>query len=146
MVINQTNSKVLSDKFFASAYKVAKMSDFYKCHTGCVVVYKNNIIASGFNCKKTHPLQRIYNKERFDSDDTPHYIHAETHALTTIINDNELNWKKVHLYILRIKGNPENEEFGLARPCPSCLKLIKNLGIINIHYTTNDGICHEILI
>ena len=34
-----------NNKFFQEAKDVAKLSTFYKCHTGCVVVYKNSIIS-----------------------------------------------------------------------------------------------------
>lgn len=128
-------------KYFLAAKEAAKMSTFHKCHTGCVIVYKNRIISSGFNSSKTHPLQKEYNKERYDSDSTPHYMHAEVHALANLINDTNMEWKKIHLYTYRIKGN----KYGLSRPCHSCLKLIKHLGIRNIHYTTDDGYCYEYL-
>jgi len=130
------------EKFFEAAKKAASMSTFYKCHTGCVIVYKGSIISSGFNSNKTHPLQKEYNKERFDCDYTPHYIHAEIHALSSLLNDDSINWKKVHIYIYRIY---KNSSYGLARPCLSCMKLIKHLGIKNIHYTTNNGYAHEVL-
>ena len=31
----------------------------------------------------------------------------------------------------------------MARPCPSCMAAIKDLGIKNIYYTTNDGYSYE---
>lgn len=33
--------------------------------------------------------------------------------------------------------------FGLARPCPACMAMIKNLGIKKIYYTTDDGFAFE---
>jgi len=129
-------------KYFLAAKKAASMSTFYKCHTGCVVVYKGDIISSGYNSSKTHPLQKEYNKERFDGDNTPHYMHAEIHALSSLISDEEINWRKVHIYIYRIYNKTS---FSLARPCPACMKLIKHLGIQHIHYTTDDGYAHEVL-
>jgi len=130
------------EKYFLAAKKVASMSTFKRIHIGCVVVYKGNIISSGYNANKTHPLQMKYNKERFDANNTPHYIHAEIHALTSLINDPTINWRRVHLYVYRIYNKTS---FGLSRPCPSCMKLIKDLGIRNIHYTTNEGYAYEVL-
>jgi len=130
------------EKFFMAAKKAAKMSTFRKFHTGCVIVYKNDIISSGYNSNKTHPLQKEYNKERFDVDSTPHYMHAEIHALSSILNDDSIDWRKVHIYVYRIL---KNTSYGLAKPCASCMKLIKHLGIRNIHYTTNEGYVHEVL-
>jgi len=133
---------MVDEKYFLAAKKAALMSTFRKFHTGCVVVYKGDIISSGFNSNKTHPLQREYNKERYSEDSTPHYMHAETHALASLINDETVNWKKVHIYIYRICKKSSS---GLAKPCASCMKLIKHLGIKHIHYTTNDGYAHEVL-
>ena len=31
----------------------------------------------------------------------------------------------------------------MARPCNACLAAIKDLGIRNIYYTTDDGFVHE---
>jgi len=130
-----------NNKFFQEAKDVAKLSTFYKCHTGCVIVYKNRIISSGCNSTKTHPLQRKYNKERFDDDNTPHYMHAEVQALTNLINDDSIKWKKVHIYNYRISKN----KYAISRPCASCMALIKHLGIHHLHYTTNDGFTYEFL-
>jgi len=130
------------EKFFMAAKKAAEMSTFRKFHTGCVIVYKNDIISSGFNSNKTHPLQKEYNKARYDVDNTPHYMHAEIHALTSLLNDKDIDWKRVHVYVYRPL---KNSSCGLARPCSSCMKLIRHLGIRNIHYTTDDGYAHEVL-
>ena len=34
-------------------------------------------------------------------------------------------------------------DFRISRPCPSCMAAIKDLGIKDIYYTTNDGFAHE---
>lgn len=44
------------------------------------------------------------------------------------------------LYIYRIR---KDQPFGLFRPCPSCIAAIKDLGIKDIHYTSNDEYVHE---
>lgn len=31
----------------------------------------------------------------------------------------------------------------MARPCPSCMAAIKDIGISHIYYTTNDGYAYE---
>lgn len=120
------------------ACEMAHKSDFNN-PTGCVVVYKGKIIAKGCNQKKTHPLQVIYDKERPDVEEgclNVHSLHAESDALFRIMNDTNIKWSKVEVYIYRpLKSKP----FGLARPCPSCMKLIKDLGIKKIHYTSDDN-------
>lgn len=129
------------------ARQIAKTSSF-KRHTrgalqlGCVVVYKHHIISSGVNSDKTHPLQKEYNKLRFVEDTNPHSLHAEIAALIPL-QDLNIDWSKVSLFIYRIKKN--ESKHGLARPCASCLNFIKDLGIQNIYYTTDTGYIHEIL-
>lgn len=86
-------------------------------------------------------MQKKYNSERFDSDATPHMIHAEVSALSHIIN-NDINWNNVEVYTYR---ELKNGSIALAKPCKSCMSLIKDLGIRKIHYTTNDGYATEIL-
>ena len=46
------------------------------------------------------------------------------------------------LYIYRIR---KDQPFGIARPCPSCMAAIRDLGIRDIYYTTNDGyVCERL--
>ena len=36
-----------------------------------------------------------------------------------------------------------DKEFGMCRPCSSCMAAIKDLGIKHIYYTTDYGFCYE---
>lgn len=54
----------------------------------------------------------------------------------------DVNFSKVKLYIYR-NTRSNNNSYGMARPCPSCMAAIKDLGIKNIYYTTNEGYVHE---
>jgi len=131
-------------KYFKYAKNMAKMSEFNKFKVGCIVVYKNKIIGQGYNSDKTHPLQQLYNQLRFEDDGvSPHKLHAEMHALIPIRNL-DIDWNKVSVYIYRIKKSNKNG-FGMARPCLSCMGLIKELGIKEINYTTEDGFANEII-
>ena len=123
--------------YFNKARDASKLSDYSKNqHIGCVVVYKHHIISVGFNSNKTHPIQKIYNKERFDEDITPHSLHAEIMALIFLKDRKDIKWNDVDLYTYR-----ENRygELRMSKPCKSCMSMIKALGIRRIHYTTNDG-------
>ena len=125
--------------YFEAAKAMARISDFPRIKIGAVAVYKHRIISSGFNSVKTAPIQKKYNIYRF-SEDTPHCLHAELSCLKPLIGRNDIDFKNVELYIYRsIKGN----ELALARPCPSCMKLITELGIKNIYFTNNGGFSHE---
>lgn len=126
-------------RFFDKAKQVAEISDYYKTHVGCVAVYQGQVIGIGCNCNKTHPTQYYYNRYRIQTDNMLPKLHAEISCLNQIKSLN-INFSKVKLYIYRIR---KDQPYGLARPCPSCMAAIKDLGIRNIYYTTNDGYSYE---
>lgn len=126
-------------KYFDKAKQVAQVSDYNRVHVGCVAVYQNQVVGIGCNCNKTHPTQKFYNQYRICSDDMLPKLHAEINCLNQIRHF-DINFSKVRLYIYRIR---KDQEFGLARPCPSCMAAIRDLGIREIYYTTNDGYAYE---
>lgn len=126
-------------RYFHKARQVATISDYDKVHIGCVAVYQGQIIGLGCNCNKTHPAQKFYNKYREQSENMIPKLHAEINCLNQI-KHLDINFSKVRLYIYRIR---KDQPFGLARPCPSCMAAIKDLGIKNIYFTTNDGYSFE---
>ena len=126
-------------RYFEKAREVATISDFSKFHIGCVAVYQGQVIGLGYNCNKTHPTQKFYNRYREQSENMLPKLHAEISCLNQIRNL-DINFSKVKLYIYRIR---KDQLFGLARPCASCMAAIKDLGIKEIYYTTNDGFSYE---
>lgn len=125
--------------FFDAAKAVSEMSSFDRVHIGCVVTYGNHrIISSATNSNKTHPLQKKLNKERFDID-SHHSLHAEVSALLPLMKEN-IDFSKVEIYTHR---NFKDGRYAMARPCPSCMKLIRQLGIKKIWFTTEDGYACE---
>ena len=66
-------------------------------------------------------------------------LHAEINCLNQLKHMN-VNFSKVKLYIYRMRND---RPYGMARPCPSCMAAIKDFGIRDIYYTTNDGFVHE---
>ena len=126
-------------KYFTKARQVANLSDYNKTHVGCVAVYHGQVIGLGYNTNKTHPIQKYYNKYREPSDTMLPKLHAEINCLNQIKHI-DINFSKVKLYIYRTRND---QPFGLSRPCPSCMAAIKDLGIKDIYYTTNDGYAYE---
>ena len=125
--------------FFEAARVVSQMSNFERVHIGCVVTFGNHrIISSGFNSTKTHPIQKRLNKERFNLDST-HSLHAEVSALLPLMKEN-IDFSRVEIYTHR---NFKDGSLALAKPCASCMKLIRQLGIKKIWYTTADGYACE---
>lgn len=126
-------------RYFDKARQVATVSDYQKVHIGCVAVYQGQVIGLGCNCNKTHPTQKFYNRYREQSENMLPKLHAEISCLNQIRNL-DINFSKVKLYIYRIR---KDQPFGLSRPCDSCMAAIKDLGIKEIYYTTNDGFSYE---
>lgn len=119
-------------KYVRKAIEVSRTSDYPRVHIGCIIVHKHNILASGCNKCKTHPVQYHYNELRPYSVNIP-CMHAETAAAL------QLKCKVKHstAYVGRIG---KDARYKLARPCQACLKLLRRKGVNRIVYTTNEGI------
>ena len=125
--------------YFNIAKSVSKLSDFPRVKIGSCAVYKHKVISTGFNTRRTDPMQKKYNVYRF-TEDTKHTCHSELSCLKSLIGRKDINFKDVDIYIYR---QYKNGGLALSRPCPSCMKLITELGIRNIYYTNQDGFSHE---
>ena len=126
-------------RYFDKARQIADISDYNRIHIGCVAVYQGQIIGLGCNCNKTHPTQYYYNRYRKQSDTMLPKLHAEISCINQI-KHLDINFSKVKLYIYRIRND---QPFGLSRPCLSCMAAIKDLGIRDVYYTTNNGYVYE---
>lgn len=125
--------------YFEAARAIARLSDYPRVKIGAVAVYKHHIISSGHNSRKTAPLQKKYNIFRF-SDDFNHALHAEISCLKPLVGRKDINFSEISLYIYR---EYQNGELALSRPCPSCMKLITELGIRHIYFTNYGGFSYE---
>ena len=128
--------------YFKAARVIAELSDFPRIKIGCVAVYKHKIISSGCNSTKTNPTQKRFNTYRFDAD-TPATLHAELSCLLPLINRKDINFSDVSLYIYR---ELKSGELSMARPCDSCMALIRSLGVRYIYYTGNQSYISEEII
>lgn len=127
---------------FNRAKEISYLSDYNRIHIGCVAVYKNHVLAVGYNTNKTHPLQMKYNRYRerkYDGDFTQK-LHAEMSCLNQI-RDMDIDFGKVELYIYR---EDRNKTLAMCRPCAACMRAIDDLGIKKIHYTTYGGFADEV--
>lgn len=124
-------------KYLKLAESVALSSDYKRIHIGCCIIKKKEIISTGFNKNKTHPLQFKYNK--FLSYDVKKpKLHAEMDALIKAGKDA----KGGTLYIFR-RGN--DNLYRISKPCKACMKFIRDSGIKRVVYTTENGIKEIIL-
>lgn len=125
--------------FFNAARAVSKLSDFPRVAVGSVAVYKHRIISSGCNSRKTDTLQKKYNIYRF-VEDTPASIHSEIACLKPLIGRKDIDFRYVDLYVYR---EDKNGMPLLARPCRSCEKLIRDLKIRKVFFSTYGGYASE---
>ena len=125
--------------YFAAAKAVSELSDHKHYKIGAVVVMNHRIISSASNSNsKTHPLQKKYNKYRF-TDEGDHKQHAELAALVPLIRDG-IDLSNAAIYVYRAH---KNGTLAMSRPCPSCMQLIKDVGIKRVFYTTENGYAYE---
>lgn len=135
-------------KYFKLAKNASKFSDYNKknIHIGSVLVYKNKIIANGWNTQKTSPIQYQYNKHReiecgtrnFSADDHLPCIHSEMKCLIDT-KYMDIDWNKVSIFVYRESCGKTR----MCRPCPSCMKALKDRGIKHIYYTSENGYNYE---
>ena len=107
----------------------------YKIAAG--VVYKKNLIATGINSYKTHPLMWEFGKNQDSL-----FLHAEIDAIKNslrLITQEQLT--KCDMYIVRVKRSQTNKRwvFGLAKPCKGCQRAIESFNVKNIFYTTDEN-------
>lgn len=126
--------------YFKAAKAMADIAEAKRAKLGCVAVYGHRIISSGCNSFKTSPIQKKYNIHRFEGDAGRHELHAEVQCLLPLIGRNDIDFSRVSLYIYR---EHKNKSLAMSKPCPSCMSLIKELGIKKIWYTTEDGYACE---
>jgi deoxycytidylate deaminase len=125
-----------------SACRVSKESKFPRYHLGAALYYKGILLATGCNSTKTSPLQKRLNAEReFDPNQSGviNSLHAEIRALSKV-KYLDIDFSKSTLYVYREYANGNK---AMARPCPACMKYIKELGVKHICYSTSDGIAEE---
>jgi deoxycytidylate deaminase len=109
----------MKTNFFNLAKQASKNSNHHEHKIGCVIAKGKRIFSIGWNSLRTHP-------------DSPHKyksVHAEFHAINNLYPET-LRGSSIYIYRERKNGDP-----ALSKPCPSCMKLIKSVGIKNIYYT-----------
>lgn len=136
-------------KFFNLAKIASKFSDYNKknVHIGSVLVYKNKVIANGYNTSKTNPIQYQYNKYRetingdernYNADSHLPCVHAEMMCLINS-KDMDIDWSKTSLFVYRESCGKTR----MCKPCLSCERALKDRGIQHIYYTSERGYNYE---
>lgn len=121
---------------FRKARAASILSDVPTHKLGAVMMLGNKVLSVGYNITKTHPIQKLYNLERGYDPNVKNngQIHAE---MMCLINTKYLNvdWSRVSMYIYR---EHKDHTTALSKPCPACEKAIRERGINQVYYTTEE--------
>jgi tRNA(Arg) A34 adenosine deaminase TadA len=103
-----------------------------------MLVYKNEVIALGYNKMKTHPIAK-----RFQKHEEAIYLHAEIDCIKNALKVVDVDFlAKCTMYVLRVK-RPDHDHNafvrGLAKPCCGCEMALDQFGIKKVYYTTDEG-------
>tara|TARA_Y100000389_G_scaffold170165_1_gene176960 strand:- start:1285 stop:1878 length:594 start_codon:yes stop_codon:yes gene_type:complete len=119
--------------FFNEAKNEAKKSILNHKH-GCVIIFRNEIIARGYN--------KVINfNNKYKS------IHAEMDALTKLSNIPKFNNKNIRrnciLYVVRIQNGSNNLK--MSKPCVNCTNNIIKNNIGLTYYSTNNTFIDDLI-
>jgi deoxycytidylate deaminase len=115
------------DNFIHLAEKVASLSTHYN-KIGAVITRKRRVISVGTNKNKLHAKQINPHTDIIGSN-----IHAE---LDAIIKAPYFLLEGSNIYVVRLF---KNNSMGLARPCKSCINILKQYRIKYMIYSTNES-------
>jgi tRNA(Arg) A34 adenosine deaminase TadA len=116
----------------------------YNTKISAAIAIKGQIISTGRNQKRTHPLAARFQKHK-----DAIYLHAETAAIANSLNHmHKDELKRATLYVHRVKHpHARTAEWcdGLARPCIGCQAAIAAFGIPRVIYSTDENGVYEML-
>lgn len=114
-------------RYFELAKRLTQFADHRQHKIGVVLIKKNRILSFGYNLLKTHRYANTKYK----------YIHAEFRAIWGV-DPLDLNGATIYIFRQHRDGSP-----AMAKPCPSCLELIKSVGIKRICYSADNDYVME---
>ena len=113
--------KVIYDTqhFIDIAKNCAMKSNMSHKH-GCVIVYRNTVLSSGYNY-----YINFANK---------YSVHAELDAIHKVKNKYKV-LPHCELYVVRISNLSNNTELKCSKPCEMCSNIIKKYNIKEVYYS-----------
>jgi len=125
-------------RFLHKAEQMSQQAVHYKFKIGCVLTKGRKLVSSGYNTlAKTHPLQSHYASLVGKPDAI--FLHAEIAAIVEAKSKGiDLTGCVAYVFRRGLGGDVR-----MARPCPICMKGLKDVGITSIVYTTDEGVAKE---
>lgn len=125
-------------KAYLIAKEMSTKSDFGRSQTGAVAIYRNKVLAVGWNSLKTSSIQARYNCLRgFDGYSSNSSIHAEMMVVNKI-KYLDIDFSQVRLFVWRGKNKPM-----ISKPCVACETALRDLGIKRVFYTGDNSYIEE---
>jgi tRNA(Arg) A34 adenosine deaminase TadA len=125
-------------KYIQIAVEMAKgVPRFGEHRMAALLVLKNEIISTGFNTSKKHPVALKYARSK-----AAIYPHAEILSIHNASKKLDIeDFRKTVLYVARVKRTEPRSPFvwGMAMPCEGCRRAIIQFGIKKVVYTTDNG-------
>lgn len=110
---------------FRIAERQALKSTFQQHRLGAVIVKNGRILSTG------------YNELRYSKIIGKHTLHAEAAAIKKLLERGAFkDLAGATMYVTRFTPSGAT---GLAHPCPSCMELIRSVGIRTVLYSTVGG-------
>ena len=106
--------------YLSIAAKIADKSPMYPHKHGAIIVYRDKIIASGYN----------YYVGDFS-------VHAEVSAISKIKKKDKHILSDCDIYVVRIGPKSFNNPLKYSRPCPNCQDTIIKNNIKKAYYSTS---------
>jgi len=107
------------------AVKEANKS-YYKQKMGAVVFNKNQFISCGHNYANRSIASHLSKYRQWETS-----LHAEVIAVINAKTD----LRGTSIVVVRVNNN---NEFRLAKPCPSCISYLKYVGIKKVYYSISS--------
>jgi tRNA(Arg) A34 adenosine deaminase TadA len=118
--------------FFQQAIDVAKTSPSKK-KVGCLLLNRGKVVQVATNLeRKSHPIQAKFAKRVGLGEKI--FLHAEISALIKCRQNSDA--------IVVARVNPQGK-LRMAKPCPICELAIRESGIREVYYSTNNGFCFQ---
>jgi deoxycytidylate deaminase len=123
-------------RYFNVAKTKCLESTHHSAMVGSCIVKGNYVVSEGVNKVKSHTVQFYLDRS------TNYYSkHANIHAeVSALVASGRRCVIGSEIYIYR---EDRNGDLANCRPCPSCMKAIRQAGIKHIFYTNVDGFNYE---